>query len=88
MLRIISCQQTTLLLEQQADAPLPASARRSVWLHLRYCPLCHRYASQTLELAALARHAATLPENAPGLPPAARERLRQQLHEVRPDWPQ
>lgn len=84
MLRIVSCQQTTLLLEQQADGPLATRARRSVWLHLRYCPYCRRYSTQTLALVTLARAAATLPA-AFGLAPAARERLRQRLRTARPD---
>lgn len=79
MLRVISCQRATLLLEQRAEQPLPTLQRRSLWLHLRYCPLCSRYAQQTALLAALAHERGLGHIYLPGLPTAARHRLREQL---------
>ncbi|AMJ64862.1 hypothetical protein [Hymenobacter sp. PAMC 26628] len=80
MLRLLSCRHATLLIEQRADAPLAPRDRRSLWLHLRYCPYCHRYAHQTVLLVLLAQaRAAGAPAQLPGLPDAARQRIRQQL---------
>ncbi len=80
MLRLITCQHATLLLEQQAGHAVPPSLRTSLWLHLRYCPLCHRYARQTLRIAEWARTAAaTRATTGPPLPEAAKERMRQRL---------
>ena len=76
MLRFISCQQATLLIEQKADNALPATDRNSLWLHLRYCPYCSRYAKQSPLLAQLAKASA---ERRAGMPNAARERLQQHL---------
>ncbi len=75
MLRLITCQHATMLLEQRADMPLAAADRRSLWLHLRFCPLCQRYATQTVLVAGLARVAAAPRHTAPGLSVAARRRL-------------
>ena len=80
MLRIITCQYATLLVEQQADQAVPKAARVSLWLHLRYCPYCSRYARQTALIAewaraAGARHAAA----GPALSDAAKARMRRRL---------
>ena len=80
MLRLITCQQATLLLEQKADHALAQGARASLWLHLRYCIHCNRYAKQTLLIAEWARAAATAQANTgPALPNAAKERIRELL---------
>jgi len=78
MLRIITCQHATMLLEQQADQLVPRPLRASLWLHLRYCPYCGRYAKQTVQIAEWAR-AAGAARAGPGLPAAAKERMRQRL---------
>lgn len=75
MLRLITCQHATMLLEQRADAPLEPTDRRSLWLHLRLCPLCQRYSIQTVLVAQLARAAAAPRSTAPGLSVAARRRI-------------
>ena len=82
MLRLISCQRATLLIEQRADQRLPPLARNSLCVHLRYCPYCQRYARQTVVLAELARASATPASELPGLPPEARQRLREQLRQA------
>lgn len=76
MLRFISCQQATLLIEQQADNALPTTDRNSLWLHLRYCPYCSRYARQSPLLNRLARSAA---DQRATLSADVRERLQQRL---------
>ncbi|MBF9219749.1 anti-sigma factor family protein [Hymenobacter ruricola] len=80
MLRIITCQNATLLLEKQADDALPTGARASLWLHLRYCPYCKRYARQTVLIAEWARSAAaSRASSGAKLSAAAKERMRQRL---------
>ena len=80
MLRLITCQHATLLLEQQADQAVPKPERASLWLHLRYCPYCSRYAKQTVLIAEWARaSAAARAADGPLLSDAAKERMRQQL---------
>ncbi|SHJ61905.1 hypothetical protein SAMN02745146_3550 [Hymenobacter daecheongensis DSM 21074] len=83
MLRIISCRQATLFVEQQADGALAPLARNSLWLHLRYCPYCSRYAKQTVLVSELARNAVRAAASAaqPGLSNEAKERLQQLLEE-------
>ena len=74
MLRLITCHTATLLLEKRADDALLPRERRSLWLHLRVCPLCNRYAHQTVLIAELAR-AAAAPRTGRALSGAARQRL-------------
>ncbi len=79
MLRLISCQHATLLLEQRADIPLPGLTRRSLAFHVFYCPHCRHYAKQTVLVAQLARVAAQPSSAEPGLSEAAKIRLRAML---------
>ncbi len=80
MLRLITCQHATLLLEQRADPAMPRREQASLWLHLRLCTNCHRYSQQTILLAEWARAAAAARETAgPFLSEAAKERMRQRL---------
>ena len=79
MLRLIACQRITLLLEQRADQSLPRGLRASVWLHLRYCPACSRYAQQTVQIAEWARVAAVRASSGAVLSEASKERMRQRL---------
>ena len=79
MLRLISCHLATLLIEQRADAPLAPRDRRSLWLHLHYCPYCSRYARQTVLIVQLAQARAAALGGLPGLPSAARQRIQQRL---------
>lgn len=77
MLRLITCRHATLLLDQRADLPLAGRDRRSLWLHLRLCPLCQRYSEQTVLIARLARASAARRANeGPGLPETTKARLR------------
>ena len=80
MLRLIACQRITLLLEQRADQSLPRGLRASVWLHLRYCPACSRYAQQTVQITEWARVAAAVRASSGAvLSEASKERMRQRL---------
>lgn len=79
MLRIITCQNATMLVEQQAEQLVPKPWRASLWLHLRYCPYCRRYAKQTALIAEWARAAGAARATSPALPEAAKERMRQRL---------
>jgi hypothetical protein len=80
MLRLINCQNATILLEQQADQALAREQRVNLWLHLRYCPYCNRYAKQTVLIAELARASATARAGSEvTLSAAAKERMRERL---------
>ena len=80
MFRIITCQHATLLVEQQAGQPLPRAVRISLWLHLRCCPYCSRYAQQTALIAGWVRAASDdCAAVGPALPAATKERMRRRL---------
>ena len=69
-----------MLVEQQADQAVPREARTGLWLHLRYCPYCSRYAKQTVLIAQWAHASATARELAgPALSETAKERMRERL---------
>ena len=78
MLRLITCQHATLLLEKRAGHALPQGVRASLWLHLRYCFYCNRYAKQTVLIAEWARASAGGRAGA-GLSDEAKQRMREQL---------
>ena len=72
-----------MLLDQRPDRALPWGPRASLWVHLRYCPYCKRYAKQTVLMAEWARAAATARAQAgPALPAAAKQRMRERLAEA------
>jgi hypothetical protein len=80
MLRLINCQNATLLLEQQVDQHLVREQRVHLWLHLRYCPHCNRYAKQTVLIAEWAKASATARMNTgASLSEAAKQRMRERL---------
>jgi hypothetical protein len=80
MLRLITCQNATMLLEQQADQPASESMPASLWLHLRYCPYCKRYAKQTVLIAEWARAAAASRVSSDlALSEATKQRMRERL---------
>jgi hypothetical protein len=69
-----------MLLEQHADQPASKSMPASLWLHLRYCPYCNRYAKQTVLIAEWAKAAATASTNSgAALPEAVKQRMRERL---------
>jgi hypothetical protein len=80
MLRLITCQNATRLLDQRPDHALPWDSRASLWVHLRFCPYCKRYARQTVLMAEWAKAAATAREQTgPALSAAAKQRMRERL---------
>jgi len=80
MLRLITCQHATLLIEQRQDPTMPRRERASLWLHLHLCPYCKRYSKQTVLVAEWARASAVARAQAgPALSDAAKERMRQRL---------
>lgn len=69
-----------MLLEKQADQPVARSLRASLWLHLRYCPYCNRYATQTVQIAEWARTlAASRASSTIALSDEAKQRMRERL---------
>ena len=82
MLFIPDCQETTRLVSESMDRPLPLSRRLMVWIHLRMCRYCHRFQQQLLTLNAISRHIhhhlETL-ESSVALSKHARERIRRTL---------
>lgn len=73
-----------MLLEQQADQPASGSMPASLWLHLRYCPYCNRYAKQTQLIAEWARASATSRANSGlALSETAKQRMRERLAAAR-----
>ena len=84
MLLFITCQTATALLDQQPDRRLPWGPRAGLWVHLRWCPYCQRYAKQTVLIAELARAAATAHANSDrALSAAAKQRMRERLAAAR-----
>jgi hypothetical protein len=80
MLRLITCQDATLLLDLRAEQALPKGQRMGLWLHMCYCRHCNRYGRQTALVAAWARNAAAARAAAgPTLSAAAKERMRERL---------
>ena len=81
MLRLITCQHATTLIEQREDAAMPRRGRASLWLHLHLCPYCKRYSQQTVLVAEWARASAAARAQAGGpvLSEAAKERMRERL---------
>ena len=80
MLRLITCHQATLLIEQRQDPAMPRRERASLWLHLHLCPYCKRYSKQTVLIAEWAKAASATRETAgPALSAAAKERMRERL---------
>ncbi|GAA4055449.1 hypothetical protein GCM10022409_48300 [Hymenobacter glaciei] len=80
MLRLITCQHATLLIEQHEDPTMPRRERASLWLHLHLCPNCKRYSKQSMLIADWARaSAAARAQAGPALSAAAKERMREQL---------
>ena len=77
---LFNCQQATLLIERRADERLPLQTRVQLWAHLRLCPYCRRYASQSPFIARQAKAAAesVVPTDVV-LPVAARRRIQRVL---------
>jgi hypothetical protein len=80
MLRLITCQSATLLLEQHAGQPASGAMPSSLWLHLRYCRHCKRYAEQTVLIAEWAKAGANARASTDfALSDATKQRMRERL---------
>ncbi len=44
--RLPNCQKTAELVSESMDRSLPVGTRIKVWMHLKMCSLCQRYADQ------------------------------------------
>jgi len=76
-----SCKDTTRLLSDSRDRPLPFMTRMGLRMHLMMCYLCRRYDHQLDVIeAVVANYAASAEENHPaGLSPEARARIKDSL---------
>ena len=80
MIHLINCRNATLLLEQHSSQAVPKGQGASLWLHLRYCAYCRRYAKQTLLIAEWAQASAAARASSDAvLSAAAKEKMRQHL---------
>ena len=80
---LFNCQQATLLIERRADELLPVKIRFQLWAHLRLCPYCRRYETQSALISRQARTAAEarVPVDLM-LPAAARARIQRVLEDL------
>jgi predicted anti-sigma-YlaC factor YlaD len=74
---MITCRRAAELTSRSLDGRLSLAQRALLRLHALTCGGCRRYGDQLRRLhRVLARLVATTAPAGPGLPPAARERLR------------
>jgi hypothetical protein len=77
---ILPCHDISRLSSQALDTRLPPITRFRMRMHYLVCVWCRRYRDQLALLRrACAQLDASTPEAGPGLPPTARERIRQHL---------
>lgn len=81
---MLSCKETTRLVSESLDRPLPLRQRIAVRVHLLFCKLCNRYRQHLLFIRdALRRHPERLEAHegppSPLLSPEARERIKRHL---------
>tara|TARA_A100001391_G_scaffold200264_1_gene184481 strand:+ start:1221 stop:1475 length:255 start_codon:yes stop_codon:yes gene_type:complete len=81
---MLSCKETTKLVSQSLDRPLPLRRRLSVWMHLSMCRLCAAFRRDQLVLRKRIldeRDQGPLPANASSvkLPIEARQRIQKLL---------
>jgi anti-sigma factor RsiW len=77
--RLLPCTEITERLSNAFDRPLSTRERLEIWLHLRICDFCRRYAAQLNFLRdALRRREETVVLRSPPatLPPEARQRMK------------
>ncbi|HOE96397.1 MAG TPA: zf-HC2 domain-containing protein [Candidatus Sumerlaeota bacterium] len=76
---MLTCRDVTRLVSESLDRELPPLLRFRLRLHLVLCLFCRRFERQMLALRALAREVAAGEADGPGLPEAAKERIRGRL---------
>lgn len=70
-----SCRETTQLASRAMDARLPFADRMAMRAHLARCKNCARFNAQLQELRRLFKLETRAGDDAPGLAPAARQRI-------------
>ena len=56
MLFMPDCKETSRLVSESMDRQLPIFKRLMLWVHLRMCKYCQRFAQQLALLNAISRH--------------------------------
>ncbi|MBT9584426.1 hypothetical protein IV102_13875 [bacterium] len=75
---MISCRQASLWIEDELHKALPWHRKARLWLHLLGCRMCQTYRLHVARIRSLFRREEWI-EESPGLSPAARERIRENL---------
>lgn len=83
---MLSCAEVSRLASERADRPLTWRERLAFRFHLMMCRNCARYARQLELLGRAARRLGRRepPEDLPGLPSDARERIADRLRRAEP----
>jgi hypothetical protein len=80
---IPNCRQATRFQSEAMDKELPLAKRIGLKLHLLFCDLCRRYGKQIRFLQRAAHeHADEVTDNTPGLPVAAKARIKERMKSV------
>ena len=72
-----NCKEAIRLQSDAMDRPLTSWQRAGLRMHLWLCKWCRRYGRQVAFLRTIARDCDHVHEPPPGMPPAARERIKQ-----------
>lgn len=81
---IVTCKETSLLASRAMDERLPFADRMAMRIHLIICRNCARFNQQLQEMHRLFRVEAGADEDvAPGLTPAARQRIETEMKKQR-----
>jgi hypothetical protein len=76
---LLTCRETTKLASRALDARLPLLDRIALRLHLAICKNCVRFNQQLKAMRHLIHSETGTPDDAPGLPPQARQRIANEL---------
>jgi len=74
-----TCKETTELVSRSMDERQSFADRVAMRLHLAICKNCTRFAQQLLEMRRLFQSETAADDDAPGLAPAARQRIATEL---------
>jgi hypothetical protein len=77
----VSCKETVVLVSRAMDERLTLGDRLGMRLHLAICANCTRFARQLHEMRRLFQAGTAAADDAPGLGPAARQRIATALQE-------
>ncbi|MGA9165276.1 MAG: zf-HC2 domain-containing protein [Thiobacillus sp.] len=76
---MLRCRDATELASRAMDERLPLSNRMALRFHLAICENCARFNRQLQEMRRLFRSVTVADDDAPGLAPAARQRIANEL---------